>query len=104
MAEKRVVCINKAPTHDDTHHHITHIGTGSDAGYSERLPVATVIANVKSADGDRYYFLGANNAKSWVIVKQCRAARRRTRSFRLQQIIQKLTIFCICQSVSCKKQ
>jgi hypothetical protein len=71
MAEKRVVCINKAPTHDDTHHHITNIGTGTDAGYSERLPVATVISNLKSAYGDRYYVLGANNAKSWVIVKQC---------------------------------
>lgn len=69
MAEKRVVCINKAPTHDDTHHHITHIGT--DAGYSERLPVATVIANLKSTHGDRYYVLGTNNAKSSVIVKQC---------------------------------
>ena len=71
MAEKRVVCINKAPTHDDTHHHITHIGTGGEAGYSEHIPVATVIANVKSAYGDRYYVLGSNNAKSWVIVKQC---------------------------------
>ena len=70
MAEKRVVCINKAPTHDDTHHHITHIGTRSDAGYSERLLVATVIANLKSAGGDRYYVLGANNAKSWVTVRQ----------------------------------
>lgn len=71
MAEKRVVCINKAPTHDDTHHHITHIGVGNDTGYSEKLPVSTVIANLKSPFGDRYYVLGSYGAKSWVIVKQC---------------------------------
>ncbi len=71
MAEKRVVCINKSPSHDDTHHHITHVGIGNDPGYSERLPVATVISNLKSNSGDRYYVLGANNSKSWVIVKQC---------------------------------
>jgi len=71
MAEKKVVCINKTPTHDDTHHHITHIGVGSDTGYSERLSVSTVIANLKSPNGDRYYVLGNYGAKSWVIVKQC---------------------------------
>ena len=71
MAEKRVVCINKAPTHDDTHHHITHIGVGDQTGYAERLPVSIVIANLKSFLGDRYYVLGNYGAKSWVIAKQC---------------------------------
>ena len=71
MANKRVICINKAPSHDDTHHHITYVGIGGDSGYSERLSVSTVIANLKNPYGDRYYVLGSNNSQSWVIYKQC---------------------------------
>lgn len=69
--QHRVVCINKQPTHDDTHHHITHVGVGSDAGYNDRLPVETVIANIKSPYGDRYYVLGSDGSRSTVIVKDC---------------------------------
>jgi len=71
VAEKRVVCINKSPTHDDTHHHITEVGIGTDQGYTERLSVTTVISNLKSSWGDRYYVLGIDGSKSWVVVKNC---------------------------------
>lgn len=72
MADRRIVCINKQPSHDDTHHHITHVGIGaSEKTYSERIPVSAVIANIKSPFGDRYHVLGANGARSEVIVKQC---------------------------------
>lgn len=71
MAEKRITCINKSPSHDDTHHHITYVGTGSEAGYSEHPSVATVIANLKNPRGDRYYVLGTNSSRSWVLYKQC---------------------------------
>jgi hypothetical protein len=71
MSDLRIVCIRKQPSHDDTHHHITHVGIGSDAGYSVFSPVASVITNLKSAYGDRYHVLGANGTKSTVIVRQC---------------------------------
>lgn len=71
MADLRVVCIRKQPSHDDTHHHITHVGIGSDAGYSMLSPVANVIANLKSAVGDRYHVRGVNGARSEVIVRRC---------------------------------
>jgi Protein of unknown function (DUF3892) len=71
MATLRIVCIRKQPTHQDTHHHITHVGIGSDSDYSVLSPVANVIANLKSATGDRYYVLGTGGARSAVIVRQC---------------------------------
>jgi hypothetical protein len=72
MADRRVICINKQPSHDDTHHHITHVGIGTtDKTYSERIPVSTVITNIKSPFGDRYHVNGSNGVRSEVIVKQC---------------------------------
>ncbi len=71
MANKRAVCITKKPTHDDTHHHITHVGVGDNSGYNDYLPVETVIANLKSPNGDRYYIIGTDGSQAWVIVKQC---------------------------------
>jgi Protein of unknown function (DUF3892) len=71
MADLRIVCIRKQPSHNDTHHHITQVGIGSDAGYSVISPVANVIANLKSIGGDRYHVLGANGARSEVLVRRC---------------------------------
>ena len=72
MADRRVIFINKQPSHDDTHHHITHVGIGTtDKTYSERIPVSTVITNIKSPFGDRYHVNGSNGVRSEVIVKQC---------------------------------
>ncbi len=67
----RIVCINKSPTHDDTHHHINHVGIGGNSGYTQRLSVETVIANIKSSYGDRYYVIGSDGSQSTVIVKDC---------------------------------
>jgi hypothetical protein len=71
MADLRIVCIRKQPTHSDTHHHITQVGIGSSAGYSLLSPVANIIANLKSIAGDTYHVLGANGARSEVIVRKC---------------------------------
>ena len=71
MADRRIICISKKPTHDDTHHHITHVGIGTEQGWTDRLGVETVIANLKNPYGDRYYVLGTGGAKSRVIYKQC---------------------------------
>ncbi len=71
MANLRIVCIRKKPTHNDTHHHITHVGIGDNSGYPVLALVENIIANLKSLGGDRYYVLGANGAQSTVIVRQC---------------------------------
>ena len=55
MANRRIVCITKHPTHQDKYHRITHVGVGTDADKaSEKLDVATVIRNIKSVSGDSY--------------------------------------------------
>jgi hypothetical protein len=71
MAELRIVCIRKQPSHDSTHHHITHVGIGDESGYSVLSPVANVIANLKSPWGDRYFVLGVSGARSTVIIGKC---------------------------------
>jgi hypothetical protein len=49
MANRRIVCITKHPTHQDRYHRITHVGVGTDANKAdEKLDVATVIRNIKS--------------------------------------------------------
>lgn len=56
MSNRRIVCITKHPTHQDRYHRITHVGVGTDANRaSEKLDVATVIRNIKSLSGDRYW-------------------------------------------------
>lgn len=72
MANRRVVCITKHPTHQDRYHRITHVGVGTEANKAtERLDVATVIRNIKSPSGDRYYVLGSDGSKASVIVREC---------------------------------
>lgn len=72
MASRRVVCISKHPTHQDRYHRITHVGVGTDGDKaSEKLDVATVIRNIISPSGDRYYVLGSDGSKSSVIVREC---------------------------------
>ena len=71
MADLRIVCIRKQPSHDSTHNHITHVGIGNESGYSLLSPVANVIANLKSPSGDRYFVLGASSTRATVIVHKC---------------------------------
>jgi hypothetical protein len=71
MARKRITCINKAPTHQDPYHHITHVGVGGDAGWSEHLPVATVIQQLQLPGGDRYYVLGGDGSQADVRLGRC---------------------------------
>lgn len=71
MTRKRIVCINKAPTHKDPNHHITHVGIGTDAGWSERLPVETVIQQLQYQSGDRYYVRGTDGTVADVRLGRC---------------------------------
>jgi hypothetical protein len=71
MARKRIVCINKAPTHQDPYHHITHVGIGGSDGYSERLPVETAITQLQLPWGDRYYVRGRDGSEAEVRLGKC---------------------------------
>jgi len=72
VARQRIVCITKHPTHQDRYHRITHVGIGTNANKaSEKLDVATVIRNIKSASGDRYYVVGYDGSEANVIVRRC---------------------------------
>lgn len=72
MAKKRIVCIEKSPTHHDRHHHITAVGVGIQADRStERLTTPQVISNIESAYGDRYFVKGSDSSEADVIVKSC---------------------------------
>lgn len=71
MATKRIICINKAPTHQDPNNHITHVGIGGDGGYTERLPVQTVIDQLQLPWGDRYYVRGRDGSEADVRLGRC---------------------------------
>jgi hypothetical protein len=71
MARKRITCINKAPNHQDPRTHITHVGVGSDSGWSERLSVGVVIQQLQNPRGDRYYVHGADGSQSDVRLGKC---------------------------------
>lgn len=72
MATLRVVCITKHPTHHDRYHRITHVGVGDDPQKaSQKLDVDTVIRNIKSSAGDRYYVRGTDGSRASVIVRRC---------------------------------
>lgn len=68
---KRITCINKQPTHEDPYHHITHVGTGSDRGWTERIPVPEVIRQLQSPTGDRYYVRGQDGSEADVRLGNC---------------------------------
>jgi len=71
MARKRIVCINKQPTHYDPYHHIAHVGVGTDGGWTERLPVAEVIRQLQLPLGDRYYVRGTDGSEADVRLGRC---------------------------------
>lgn len=71
MAKKRITCINKAPSHEDPKHHITAVGIGTDTGWTERLPVQSVIKQLQSPAGDRYYVRGSDSSQADVRLGKC---------------------------------
>jgi Protein of unknown function (DUF3892) len=71
MARKRIVCINKFPTHQDPYHHITDVGIGSPAGWTERMPVQEVISQLRAPFGDRYFVLGKDGSEADVRLGRC---------------------------------
>ncbi len=71
MARKRIICINKAPTHQDPYHHITHVGVGTVVGWNERLTVEEVIQQLRSPFGDRYFVRGNDGSEAEVRLGKC---------------------------------
>jgi len=71
MARKRITCINKAPTHQDPHSHITAVGIGDGHHWSERLPVSDVIQQLRNPSGDRYYVHGSDGSQADVRLGKC---------------------------------
>jgi len=71
MAKKRITCINKAPYHQDPNTHITRVGVRNGDGSTETLGVQTVIDNLKSPWGDRYYVRGSDGSEADVRVGKC---------------------------------
>jgi hypothetical protein len=99
MANRRIVCITKHPTHQDRYHRITHVGVGTDADKaSEKLDVATVIRNIKSVSGDSYYVVGSDGSEASVIVRSI-AATATTSSPRRRTIRRKTTSWSFVNAV-----
>lgn len=71
MARKKIVCINKAPYHQDPNTHITAVGIGNGGGWQERLTVEAVIQQLESPWGDRYYVHGKDGSEADVRVGKC---------------------------------
>jgi len=71
MARKRIICINKAPRHDDPNTHITSVGVGSDSGWTERIPVGDVIRQLQHPLGDRFYVRGSDGSEADVRLGKC---------------------------------
>ena len=71
MLRKRIVCIKKAPSHLDPHHHITSVGIGNESGWLEQLPVGDVIQQLKNPWGDRYYVRGSDGSVADVRLGKC---------------------------------
>ena len=65
----RVICIEKKPSHDDRHHHITSIGLEKPNG-TEILTAAQAIAQLDHSQGDRYYVAGPDGSQAEVIVHE----------------------------------
>ena len=81
MARKRIVCIEKSPTHHDRHHHITAVGVGIQADRAtEKLTTPDIINNIESSYGDRYFVSGGDGSEADVIVKTCPVVVQLTRS------------------------
>jgi hypothetical protein len=71
MSRKRIVCINKAPTHQDPNTHITNVGVGDLNGWSAKLPVGEVIRQLENPFGDRYYVRGSDLSQADVRLGKC---------------------------------
>src|SRR6266403_4367750 len=71
MTRKRIICINKAPTHEEPNSHITAVGIGVEKGWSERLPVNVVIQQLQNPFGDRYYVHGSDGSQADVRLGKC---------------------------------
>ncbi len=52
MARKRIVCIKRSPKHEDPYRHISQVGIGGGAGFSEVLLVEEVTQQLQSPTGD----------------------------------------------------
>src|SRR6266478_7987628 len=71
MSRKRIVCINKAPSHQDPNHHSTHVGVGTLKGWDDRLGVDEVIRQLRLPAGDRYYVRGSDGSEAEVRLGKC---------------------------------
>jgi uncharacterized protein DUF3892 len=71
MGRQRIVCINKAPSHQDPNHHITHVGVGNPQGWENRLRVEEVIRQLRLPTGDRYYVRGSDGSEAEVRLGKC---------------------------------
>jgi|SRR5579862_1097107 len=71
MSRKRIVCINKTPSHHDPNTHITNVGVGGLNGWSEKLPVSEVIRQLQNPFGDRYFVRGSDHSEADVRIGRC---------------------------------
>jgi hypothetical protein len=64
MARKRIVCIKRGLKHEDPYRHISQVGIGEGAGFSEVLLVEEVTQQLQSPTGDRFYVHGSDGREA----------------------------------------
>ena len=68
---KRIVCITRKDRAEDPHRHISHAGIGDDEGWKEVLMVEEVEAQLRRANGDRFYVRGRDGWEAEVKLGKC---------------------------------
>lgn len=72
MATHQVVCVNYSPSADGTHYHITDLGVGSAAGWTQRVTVPQAITQLRLPGGDRYYTISSSTGvRAEVVEGEC---------------------------------
>jgi hypothetical protein len=67
----QIICITRRDKRDDPHRHISHVGLGDGEGWSRVLLVEEVIAQMKRADGNRYFLRGRDGWEAEVKLGKC---------------------------------
>jgi len=71
MSRKRIVCIQRRMKQEDPNRHISYVGVGGDAGWSEMLMVEDVLRHLRSPSGDRYFVRGQDGWEADVRLGRC---------------------------------
>ena len=72
MATYQVICVNKERSADGSHEHLSYLGLGSQAGWTDRITVLEAVRQLRLLAGDRYYTISpSTGARAEVVEGSC---------------------------------